>query len=922
MAGSKSTTQNVAQKFLDPRTRMSDKRLHQHLKTLLTEDGKKDPDWKDIRARMIVSSCAYMAQELLRGPPEAPYHGRFIVASHHLEWDELVMRHPRVCVQSPRDHGKCAVRGSLVLRSDGQRIPIEQWSGGMVLAYNPATFAFEQAFAPGSQPNGMRPCIRIRTRTGRTETVTENHPLRTLDGWIPSDKLAIGDRIAVPKKLPNLGQDPVPDAWLMGLAVGDGGMTGPSLTITTADVDVLAAMEAEVDRNGWQTRQGSGIAWAKQHGMDILVGDKRVPNAIFSADTASICEFLSGYLDSDAHVSLHAGGSVEFYSVSEALLTDVRHLLTRLGIVAVLTNNDGTHHSFRLTVRGRSLVVLAEMLRPRGSRRHALAALLTGQIDIAEGDTIDLLPIETCNWINHSENWFRDRGHPRYSRKYALTRTKAKALADAEDNPRLGALADSDVMWDEIVELNEVGVQETWGLCVLGLENYVGQDVVNHNTFFFNMAYPIWKAITTPGGSGYIFSATKDQAKDILDAIKSEIENNPKLQWLYPRDSKRVWSATHIKLANGHHIRARGFGTRVRGGHPNWIVVDDGLNDESAYSDTVRRKQIEYFYAAITNMIIPGGQIVVVGTPFHNADLYGDLRRNHEYVFKRYKALNEDGTSLWPMRYSVARLEARRTEIGSIRFAREFQCEPIADEMSLFPKRLFRGEPVEQMLFRLGMPGEYWDELGVTRYMGVDFAISSNVGADYTIIWTMGVDKPGNRWIVDIFRQQGMPYQDQLSEINRMGRLYEPAVVMLEANQMQRIFGDELIRTTDLPIRKHTTGLEKHALDKGVPSLRVLLENGKFRIPRGDKRSVELTDVWIDEMHNFTYINGKLQSVGGHDDTVMACWLCNLAIQLGGFSFSFGEDVDLTTMDPEVDEDGNRVDIYGMPIERPNRRIA
>jgi hypothetical protein len=42
-------------------------------------------------------------------------------------------------------------------------------------------------------------------------------------------------------------------------------------------------------------------------------------------------------------------------------------------------------------------------------------------------------------------------------------------------------------------------------------------------------------------------------------------------------------------------------------------------------------------------------------------------------------------------------------------------------------------------------------------------------------------------------------------------------------------------------------------------------------------------------MHNFTYANGKLQSVGGHDDMVMGCWICDQAIRQGGFSFTFDE---------------------------------
>jgi phage terminase large subunit-like protein len=412
-------------------------------------------------------------------------------------------------------------------------------------------------------------------------------------------------------------------------------------------------------------------------------------------------------------------------------------------------------------------------------------------------------------------------------------------------------------------------------------------------TFFFDFAYPIWRAAHEPRGIGFIFSATQPQAERILADIKTELETNPRLRWLVP-DNKKVWSSTSVLLANGHRIYARGFGTKVRGAHPNWIVVDDGLNDETVYSATVRSKQNDYFYTAITNMVVPGGQIIVVGTPFHQDDLYADLERNEEYEFRRYQALDEQtGRALWPDRYSREGLEKRKREIGVIRFNREFQCVPVADDMSLFPGFLFAGDPVEQPTVRLGMPLEYWQQLGVTPYIGVDFAMSSSAKADYTVIWVMGTDAHGHRWIIDIVRERGLAYQKQLSLINATAQRYDPVLVYLESNQMQRIFGDELIRLTDLPIKKFTTGTEKHSLDKGVPSLRVLLENQKFRIPRGDRRSVELTDVWINEMRAFTWNEGKLQSVAAHDDTVMACWICDQAIRQGsGFSFSFGDELE------------------------------
>ena len=436
--------------------------------------------------------------------------------------------------------------------------------------------------------------------------------------------------------------------------------------------------------------------------------------------------------------------------------------------------------------------------------------------------------------------------------------------------------------WSELVRTKN-------RICVLAPRDH-------SKTFFFDFAYPIWKAIKLRGGSGFIFSATQDQAVRILGDIKLELETNPKLQYLVPDATMgsrgKKWSSTAIQLNNGHRIYARGFGTRVRGAHPNWLIVDDALNDETAYSEVVRKKQIDYFYTAVSNMVVPGGQIIVVGTPFHLLDLYGDLAVNEEYTFKRYQALNgPEQTPLWSARYDKERLLAKKREIGELRFTREFMCEAVSEESSLFPSFLFKGAPTEVFTLTLGMSKDIYDRLGVTIFMGVDFAMSSSAAADFTVIWVMGVDKWGNRWIVDIKRGKGLPYQTQLSMINELGHKYDPALIFLEANQMQRIFGDELIRTTDLPIKQFVTGAQKNTLDKGVPSLRVLLENGKFRIPRGDKASIEATNSWIEEMRSFTWIDGTLKSVGAHDDQPMACWVCDQAIRAGGFSFDFGDDL-------------------------------
>ena len=438
--------------------------------------------------------------------------------------------------------------------------------------------------------------------------------------------------------------------------------------------------------------------------------------------------------------------------------------------------------------------------------------------------------------------------------------------------------------WAELVNAHE-------RLCLLAARDH-------GKSHMFTLAYPLWMAEKYPGEYGFIFSASQPQAEKILLKLIDEVESNPRLAHLRPKvgGKSKKWSAQCAQFANGFTIYARGYGTKVRGAHPICIIVDDGLNDETAYSERVRTKDIDYFEAAITNMIIPGGQIVVIGTPMHKNDLYGKLLNNEEYVSARYPAIfakdhPRGGTPLWPERYDLESLERRKREIGSIKFAREFLCQIITDDSSLFPRGLFQGDEVERRNATLGMPLKFWKRSGIRDvFMGVDFGLAATTGADHTVIWVVGLDPLGNRWILDIHREHGLSYGAQKSLINKVARYYQPGLIVVESNQAQRIFGEELRRETDLPIHLFQTGAGVNSLTDGIPSLRILLENEKFRIPRGDQRSIEMTDIWIDEMTAMTLHNGKLLSVGDHDDTVSACYLAERAIVKGSFTFHFGEE--------------------------------
>jgi len=437
---------------------------------------------------------------------------------------------------------------------------------------------------------------------------------------------------------------------------------------------------------------------------------------------------------------------------------------------------------------------------------------------------------------------------------------------------------------------------------------------------FFSYAYPIWRAWSEPGCEIYIFSKTLEQACEFLDIIIYGRDNLkgmldiPELTHLVPtagdfRNNPRVrLNRQDVRFTNGSRIRCVGYGKAIRGRHPKYIVLDDPLNDEDMFSETIRRKNIEYFKSAISNMAKPDGQVICVGTPYHASDLWGWLRRNQVYVFKRYPAIIKDKRTgieraLFPWRWTLEALKRKKLEIGSVAFTREILCQPISDDLSIFPSHLF--PPLFNHTAKLRPLPADLKALGLTIYMGVDLARSASVGADYFVIFTIGVDTNEDYYIVDIRRSKGLPFKAQLAEIEHYGKMYDPALIFIESNFMQQIYTDEMKRTTDLPVRGfQTLATNKYPLDKGIPSLRILLENGKLSIPRGDELSIRLTDEWIEECTQFGFFDGKLQGAGDHDDLVMAWWFACEAKKAGGFRFAMGDEEGEKVNDESEAEEG------------------
>lgn len=412
-------------------------------------------------------------------------------------------------------------------------------------------------------------------------------------------------------------------------------------------------------------------------------------------------------------------------------------------------------------------------------------------------------------------------------------------------------------------------------------------------SYYFSNAYAIWQLYRysppkvqqfskrpskSNSNRGFLFSFSLQQAVDLIEILKGTIEGNDTLrERLMPANTKEgAWASTNIVCKNGARLTGKGFGSSVRGAHPYWIIVDDGLKDNVIYSQLQRQKSIDYFHSVIMNMLVPGGQIIVVGTPFHANDLYGDLKTKKGWFVIEYPAIFPDGRILWPQRWSFRDLLDKKNTQGNIIFSRENLCRPIVSDSSIFPLSILKRGLVRMENYTLVSSRDDFPIRFAKVVTGCDFSISANVGADYFCFSTFGIDEDNGMWLLNMKLDKGKTYDEQLQILKGINVRFRPDVMVFESNVFQQIFTEGATKY-GMPVVPHNTGAEKNDLSKGWMQISVLFERGLMHIPYGDKYSQDIKDIIFEQLGSVAFTDkGGLESVGSNDDCCSSMWLASL----------------------------------------------
>ncbi len=136
----------------------------------------------------------------------------------------------------------------------------------------------------------------------------------------------------------------------------------------------------------------------------------------------------------------------------------------------------------------------------------------------------------------------------------------------------------------------------------------------------------LWCIVTGRKHMIGIIMNTEEQAAEMLESIKAELDTNPRLAMDYPEacGRGRVWQATTAITANNIKVRIGGTGKKIRGmkhgpHRPDLIFLDDLENDENVKDKKQRDKVEKYVLSAVLGLAGPGGGMDVfwVGTSLH-----------------------------------------------------------------------------------------------------------------------------------------------------------------------------------------------------------------------------------------------------------------------------------------------------------------
>jgi hypothetical protein len=427
----------------------------------------------------------------------------------------------KVLFMTSRQTEKCDHINDLVSLHDGSLVEAGKVRKGDRLLSMTAEGKIEPRTVTWVSRRLTKPCVEIVTRQGHVLRPALTHPLRTWEGWTPAGELEVGARLAAVRQGGEFTGTADPGAARIRLTaylIGDGGLTH-GINFTKGDsvlVDEFCAAVQEIGGTFLRAVRGNTErvsvhvgspldGWLEEDGLEgKKSADKQLPPWVFGLSWAHTALFLNRLWATDGHVSqrTRSNYNIVYASMSRRLVEQVQALLWKFGIPSKIRENWPNIYKRRGEKRVAYLLQvetqegIRRFLRDVGAFRKSENVPLpeTGSnnnMDTAPREIQDLLTqIIDAAALPLDQSQLFSRGLPR-TLAYPPTWDKVRLfIASFRDDLRypqglvdeLERHADSDLYWDRIKSIKQLGPQECVDFTVADTHNFVAGGLITHNS--------------------------------------------------------------------------------------------------------------------------------------------------------------------------------------------------------------------------------------------------------------------------------------------------------------------------------------------------------------------------------------------------------------------------------------------------------
>ena len=381
-----------------------------------------------------------------------------------------------------------------------------------------------------------------------------------------------------------------------------------------------------------------------------------------------------------------------------------------------------------------------------------------------------------------------------------------------------------------------------------------------------------------------LVSSTEDLAIRFLRDIKTELEVNRNLIWLFGDQVTGKWSEKEIALANGTKIYAKGRssqlrGLKERGSRPDLVIIDDCEDQELMRSELRRLDLEDWFNGDVLPTLEPSvGQLIVVGTILHESSLLSRVLNPTlypDFTTRIYRAIiepNDDNKlphPLWPERFPLEMLNSikesylARGQLAT--FYMEYQNNPMPSEGASFKQEYI----------------QYFDELpqiNNNTYEPCHFAREMFVDlgggglkrtADDTCLMVVATElNSGTMYVQDYLSERmGTDTDRIITALFRLAKQHDVSKIYIEKTQAVNMLVaslDRKLRESHVPFR-----IEYVTPPRGSADRRGDMSDGKFQRIAAMEAPFKMGQIkirrWMTKL-----VDQLLSFPRGHDDAIDA----------------------------------------------------